>query len=929
MSEEKDLFHHVTRFADVYCYKGMSLASPQNTDMSICLPRYEGGVAICIALALSFESTTKDLQRRSGMLLQLSQSSKTQHLLDHKEILLSLRDSTVHSWVYIYNMTADDQVDVDKDDVNGGQAVPLTNIQVEQCRWRMLARPDDFNRNILNKGPRELRSLAVLTAFAKQHAWLKKIASFDVLFQPYNVGLSWVHGLARQENSNVSSAKSLEVWKQQNAMCAFCDSFTHAPDGYGVGTMSLSHTKIPTCSMSSSILNAKKLANYSMPAIRFGALLDADGDGVMLCVECTRMYDKARIVSGVLSFRHTELAYAEGLKHWYTYIYDSAQNRPIEWVDKTFLADVCSAAQLNSVYYIMACVYTNNQRQNPDTTTILAYVTNIQESTTVLLELPNGRQTTALSAYVKNFSWTTKTPNQLSSYNISNNAHTVQHNTIKKVLRDYISSPLDNANNPLSVANIKVTFVTPNQNAPAQRAAEIKTYITAMSALCAMKHDLLFPHIFHLLYQMPPVAPGAPSTAWDTIVRDISTVVEPGLEFHVENGAMWHVTPVKRWGTLLPRFPALSHTTALVVELELPVGPVVPRATMCVSIRIIQTYALQRNMVFLMHQNASTPHLYISRRNAHGKQVVDLYYLVANYHVQTKTTTHIIVPQMLSNVDWAMHANYRTPGISRTSLTSLYTAINYRTRGETVSCYKLARVSREHSSMTLCCPQARHAVNAMNTLMSRTKLTALANMAQNNGLVKDHFRALAMTTKLTGWIVCTELKYRQLLQTEIPEPLSAAIQHVMLYTFWNTHVVQRFIAQQSNGFVLFGACGMVQQNQIFTEFVYKFQQYVRAYAENPVQQDRVQLANRGDLNMQTFFTQFKTIFMDASDATYDTFSSTNEAFVRLVLIENRTHKNVFPTYSLRNCTQMLHYIMWALQQRDAEEYTLHVRNYLL
>jgi len=85
------------------------------------------------------------------MLLQLSQSSKTQHLLDHKEILLSLRDSTVQSWVYIYNMKADDQVDVDEDSENDGQAVALTNIQVEQCRWSMLAKPSDFDRNILNK----------------------------------------------------------------------------------------------------------------------------------------------------------------------------------------------------------------------------------------------------------------------------------------------------------------------------------------------------------------------------------------------------------------------------------------------------------------------------------------------------------------------------------------------------------------------------------------------------------------------------------------------------------------------------------------------------------------------------------------------------------------------------------------------------------
>ena len=928
MSEDKNLFHHVTRFADVYCYECMSLVAPDNANVRIDLPRHEGGVAICIALALSFEKTTKNLRRRSGMLLQLSQSSKTQHLLDHKEILLSLRDSTVQSWVYIYNLKADSQVVVNEDGEND-DAVPLTTIEVEQCRWRMLKKPRDFIPQIVTKGPRDLRSSIPLGVFANKHAWLKRTASFDVLFQPCNVGLSWIHGLARQENNNASSVKSLQVWKQQNAMCAFCDSFTHAPDGNGVGTMSLSHTKIPTCSMNSSILNAKKLANYSLPAIRFGALLDADGDGVTLCVECTRMYDRARTDSGVLSFTHTGLAYAEGLKHWYTHIFDAAQNRLSAWVDKTFLADVCSAAQLNSVYYIMACVYTSNQPQNPGTTTILAYVTNIQESTTVLLELPNGRQANAFSTYVQNFSWTTNKPNQLYSYNIKNSTHTVQHNMIKKVLRDYISTPFDSANDPLSVANIRHTFLNQNQHATPQQATKIQMYITAMSALDVMKKDLLFPHIFHLLYQTPPVAP---ITAWDTIVRDINTVVEPGLEFHLENGAMWHVTPaVKRWGRLLPKFVALSQTTALVVELEPPpVGPVVPRATMCVSLRITQTYAVRRNMVFLIHQNASTPHLYISRRDAQGKQVVDLYYLVANYEVNTKNTTHVIVSQMLSDVDWAMYANNSFPGISRKSVASMNTPIHYRrTRGETVSCYKLAQVSREHSSTTLCCPQARHAVNALNTLMSRTKLTALANMPQHNGLVKDQFRALAMTTKITGWIVCTELKYRQLRPTETPEPLSPAVQHIMLYTFWNTHVVQRFIAEQSNGFVLFGASGMVQQNQIYTEFVHQFQRYVRAYAENPVEQDRVRLANRGDLTMQTFFTEFKKIFMDASDATYNTFSSTNEAFVRLVLIENRTHKNVLPTYSLRNCTQMLHYIMWALQQRDAQEYTLHVRNYLL
>ena len=905
MSEQKDFKHHLLRFADIYSYEGMKLlrySGQPEPDRplaagSMSRSKSSGGVWICIAYALSFESVTKNVTLRNQLLSQLSTTSRKTHLLDHNLICMRLCGSPVHAWVFVHNLKSQDVIVIGGDNKR--------ELILEQTTWKMTHKPDDYPRNIAKLNldgdhVHNIRPDAKKDAFFKSNLWESQSRRLEDVFVSENVGLTWVHSVARQHETVERASEELRqtCWRAQTGMCAFCDTFTHSPDGHGVGTMSLSHRAMPSGSEKTRVHSSKKLANYSVPVVHFGTALDPNDEGVMPCVECSRMYSAAHKASGIVSFQHSNITHADEVAkqcHEFAALQLLQAPRPADIVrlcQERLFANICSASQLSSVYCIFTCVYVEPHPSSNETT-ILAYVSNLRESVTLLMRIP---QTT--SAFVNRMRqrWWQQKKMQTQSPPLARVPEQVQlFSSVGNELQTFIAAGV--------VANYDATFpgVLPKfseimssvqQVSKAEQILQLKKHLASLVTFKALRDNYVFPQIFRLLYQRLQV-----QGAWQTIASNIHTM-EPqppvggprtytfeAFKHRVER----HRAPVENCGIIKSPPGEMQHVSVLVVELPKPAAPPSANArdnraaarnavraaqesrdaaakaaeaaardkhNNCVSLHTSR-YEFRHPVLILIHQEKTRPLLHITRKNTKGNKIVDLYYLVANYETRTRSHTHIDLSYILSETAWVLRATSPRAHGSRTPALNVSGNINYNTagKGEIVSCYKLVETSQTQSSLRLCSPHARRTAH----LMSQQKLQALFDM-RNTGLVSDHLRALTMTTKLTGYLISTELQYRDHhtdVQLHLPiAKMPQETQHLLLYVFWNQFVIDDAFNDKKQ-FSKFGRSGMVLQDDIFSGFVTRFDAYIRTYTEDVLQQRKMHLAARGTLDRNTFFSNLK------------------------------------------------------------------------
>ena len=495
----------------------------------------------------------------------------------------------------------------------------------------------------------------------------------------------------------------------------------------------------------------------------------------------------------------------------------------------------------------------------------------------------------------------------------------------------------------------------------AQRILQLKKHLASLVTFKALRDNYVFPQIFRLLYQGLQV-----QGAWQTIASNTHTMEPQPYTFEAfKHRVDRHRAAVENCGIIKSPPGEMQHVSVLVVELPKPDAPPSANArdnraaarnavraaqesrdaaaktaeaaardkhNNCVSLHTSR-YEFRHPVLILIHQEETRPLLHITRKNTEGNKIVDLYYLVANYETQTRSHTHIDLSYILSETAWVLHAASPRAHRSRTQALNVSDNINYNTagKGEIVSCYKLVETRQTQSSLRLCSPHARRTAHTLRALMSQQKLQALFDM-RNTGLVSDHLRALTMTTKLTGYLISTELQYRDHhtdVQLHLPiAKMPQETQHLLLYVFWNQFVIDDAFNDKKQ-FSKFGKSGMVLQDDIFSGFVTRFDAYIRSYTEDVLQQRKMHLAARGTLDRNTFFSNFKTSFISATTPANDEFTTTHEAFVRLVLIENRTRKKKPLSYPLHKSIEMLHFFSLVFDTPRAADYIHYMRSHLI
>jgi len=174
------------------------------------------------------------------------------------------------------------------------------------------------------------------------------------------------------------------VWARQNGMCAYCDVFTAAPDGHGVG-MCCRDVMNATVAISerTKLLRMKQEANTELGRLLFDRILHLD-KSVFVCVGCAHAYES--ITGGIRTrFSHSDLVqFPDTIDNEHLFRYLTACSGLLS-VFSIFVCEIDLQCEKDAVILLDDEVGAQDDEVN---ITIMAYVTNIRDSELVYIKIP-------------------------------------------------------------------------------------------------------------------------------------------------------------------------------------------------------------------------------------------------------------------------------------------------------------------------------------------------------------------------------------------------------------------------------------------------------------------------------------------------------------------------------------------------------------